>query len=190
MNNIIKTFEQFNFTPDIGKKKKTWYILDTHEILKVSDNIIDLIQTSYKNTQHGSFVNTQDDMIKSTKWIAIDWDEYPDADAIIFGKQTDFGIKIQGIGHDGEPKSKELVIQKLISILKNGKYWIESSDKVEHLLYKNNVPYIDSMDILEKIFPNSKLKLIGDKGKYNRQLSNGRTISESVFGFPKIKKTE
>lgn len=127
-------------------------------------------------------------MLQSTEWIAIDWDEYPDADAVIFGKKTNFGIKIQGIGHDGEPKSKEMVINKLISVLKNGKYWIESSDKVEYLLYKNNVPYVDSVDILEKIFPNSNLKMSGDKGKYTRQLSSGRTINETVFGFPKIKK--
>ena len=187
MNNIIKTFEQFNFTPDLGKKKKTWYLLDSQDILKISDNVIDLIKTAYKNTEHGSYVNNDNDILKSTEWIAIDWDQYPDADVVIFGRKTPFGIKIQGIGHDGDPISKKLVIEKLVSILKDGGYWIESSDKVESILYKNDVPYVDSEKELKIIFPNSYLKFIGDKGKYIRKLSSGKSVKETVFGLPKIK---
>lgn len=189
MNKILN-FESFNeeykFIPDLAKKSKTWYLFDTKEILKISDNVIDLIQTAYKNTSHGSFIKNSDDLLKSTDWYIIDWDEYPDADAVLFGRKTKYGIKIQGIGHNGEPKSKEILIKKLIQLLNKDGYWIEASDKVESLLYKNNTPYIKSEDILNEIFPNSNLKLTGELGKYTRILENGHLIKETVFGKPKI----
>lgn len=194
---MIKKFNEYNkfkyqidddisFNPDIVKKKKTWYILDTNKILKVSDNIIDLIQIAYKGTELGSYINNKSDLMRSTKWITIDWDEYPDADAVIFGRKTPFGLKIQGIGHDGEPKSKELIIKKLIKILQTAGYWIEASDKLEHVLYKNDVPYISSEKIAHLIFPNSKLNMIGDRGKYYRTLESGKIIKETIFGNPII----
>lgn len=185
--NIIKKFEQFNFYPDIASKKKTWYLLDNKEVLKVSDDVIELVQTAYKNTQDGSHINSKDDMLRSTDWFLIDWDELPDVDAVIFGRKTKFGVKVQGIGHDGDPISKDLVINKLVNILKKSGYYIESSHKVENILYKNDVPYIKSEDLLNSIYPNSNLKMIGDKGKYTRELQNGRIINETTFG--KIKTT-
>lgn len=174
-----------NFNPDVVKRKKTWYMLDTNDILKVSDNIIDLVKTAYQHTELGSFIKTENDLLKSTNWIAIDWDEYPDADATIFGRKTKYGLKIQGIGHDGEAISKELVINKLCNILNKDGYWIEASGALEHVLYKNNVPYISSEDVAQMIFPNSDLKMIGDKGKYQRYI-NDKVIKETIFGKPKV----
>ena len=54
-----KLFEEYKFIPDIAKNKKFWYLIDTKEILKISDNVIDLIKIAYKNTSYGSFVNSE-----------------------------------------------------------------------------------------------------------------------------------
>jgi len=185
LKQILKEIE-VEFIPDIAKKSKTWYMLDTKEVLKISDNVIDLIQTAYAKTSDGSFVNSKSDIARSYFWTAISWDELPDADAIIFGRKSPQGIKIQGIGHDGQKQSREFVIKRLVKLLNTTGYWVEASDAMEHVLYKNSVPYISDENKAQKVFPNSNLTMIGDKGKYQRRLENGKKIKETIFGKPKI----
>lgn len=182
-----KMFEEYNFIPDIAKNKKFWYLIDTKEILKISDNIIDLIGIAYKNTTHGSFVNSEEDMLRSTDWYVIDVDNDPDADAVVFGRKTEFGLKIQGFGHDGGKDAKKVVLNKLYSLLNRDGYWIEASDKVEEILYKNNVPYLSDNEEVSRIFPNSNVKMDGNKGRYTRTINKNTTINETVFGKPIFK---
>jgi hypothetical protein len=182
----LATIEEASFNPDIVPKKNVWYQLDDKEVLVVSDNIIDLIKTAYNSTKLGSFVTSKSDLTRSIFWKSIDNDTDPHADAVIFGRKSPNGIKIQGIGHDGDKNSKDDIIKKLVSILKTPGYWIEASDALEHVLYKNNVPYVSSEKVGQSIFPNTNLKMIGDKGKYERTLENGTKIRETIFGRPKV----
>ena len=177
-------FEEYKFIPDIAKNRKYWYLIDTEEILKISDNIIDLIKTAYKNTPHGSFVNSEEDMLRSSDWYAIDIDNEQDADAVVFGRKTEFGLKIQGIGHDGDKTSKKIVMDKMFSLLNREGFWVEASDKIEYLLYKNNIPYIEDVKHIKRLFPDSEIYMEGEKGKYTRTLSNNKTTKETVFGKP------
>ena len=186
----LATIEEANFNPDIVPNKNVWYQLDNKEVLIVSDNIIDLIKTAYSSTKFGSFVTSKSDLTKSIFWKSIDNDTDPHADAIIFGRKSPNGIKIQGIGHDGDKNSKDDIIKKLVSILKTPGYWIEASDALEHTLYKNNIPYVSSEKVGQSIFPNTNLKMIGDKGKYERTLENGTKIRETIFGRPKVSVSE
>ncbi len=179
-----KLFEEYKFIPDIAKNKKFWYLIDTKEILKISDNVIDLIKTAYKNTSYGSFVNSEEDILRSTDWYAIDIDSDLDADSVVFGRKTKFGLKIQGIGHDGDKTSKKVALDKLYSLLNREGFWIEASDKLEYLLYKNNIPYIEDIKHIKMMFPDSEIYMEGEKGKYTRTLSNNKTTKETVFGKP------
>lgn len=179
-----KLFEEYKFIPDIAKNKKFWYLIDTKEILKISDNVIDLIKIAYKNTSYGSFVNSEEDMLRSTDWYAIDVDSDPDADAVVFGRKTKFGLKIQGIGHDGDKTSKKIVLDKLYSLLNREGFWIEASDKIEYLLYKNIVPYIEDVEKIKLLFPDSDIYMDNQKGRYTRTLTNNKTTKETVFGKP------
>lgn len=180
-------FEEYKFIPDVVKSKKIWYLIDTKKILKISDNIIDLIQTAYKNTDYGSFVNNEEDMLRSSDWFAIDIDNDPDADAVVFGRKTKFGLKIQGIGHDGKSMSKKIVLDKLYSLLNRDGFWIETSDKLEHLLYKNNIPYLEDIEKIKILFPESVIHMDGDKGRYVRTLKDNKRLRETVFGTPNFK---
>jgi tRNA nucleotidyltransferase/poly(A) polymerase/nicotinamide mononucleotide adenylyltransferase/GNAT superfamily N-acetyltransferase len=183
---ILGRITEASFIPDVVKKPKVWYQLDTKDILKVSDEVIDLIQTAYKNTPLGSFVNSKGDLNRSQFWNAIDIDDEYDADAVIFGRKTPNGIKIQGFGHDGEKKTKAEIIKRLLKIINKSGYWIEASDALEHVLYKANAPYVKSEKVAQSIFPKSELKMIGDKGKYTRKLQDGKSVTETVFGKPKV----
>lgn len=187
-SNPIYKFESVNeksFIPDVVKQPKIWYRLDTKDILKVGEDVVDLIQTAYKNTPLGSFVTAKGDLNKSQFWNAIDIDGEADADAVIFGRKTPNGIKIQGFGHDGEKKSKAEIIKRLLKILNKTGYWIEASDALEHVLYKAGAPYIKSEKIAQSIFPKSNLKMTENKGQYTRKLDNGKVIKETIFGKPK-----
>jgi hypothetical protein len=50
-----------------------------------------------------------------------------------------------------------------------------------------NVPYIADEVTAQKVFPNTDLKMIGDKGKYTRILFGSKRIKETIFGKPIVK---
>jgi hypothetical protein len=126
-------------------------------------------------------------------WHSIDYDKNPDVDATIFyrkarGSEPWNGLKIQGIGHNGDRPSIDLLLKRLKSLLNKSGVWVEASDALEHVLYKMGVPYVEDEEYARKIFPNSDLKMKGDRGKYTRKIAGGKVIKETIFGKPKLKK--
>lgn len=169
--------------------KNKWIDIDNKS--QYSDELIDLVQTAYKKSSEGSFINTKKDIIPS-EWLSIDFDENPDIDATIFYRksrpnETWSGKKIQGIGHDGTREAINIVLNKLNKLLNQNGNWVEASEALEHILYKLGVPYIKNEKKAKNIFPNSNLKMTGDKGKYERTLENGKKIKETIFGKPQVK---
>lgn len=168
--------------------KKTWTNVKPE---KYSDDLISIVQTAYKKTPEGSFVNSKSDL-KGSNWHSIDIDDNPDIDATIFYRnpksgETWKGKKIQGIGHDGSRPSIDAVLNRLKNLLSKKGYWVEASDAMEHILYKMGVRYIDNEEEAQKVFPKSNLQMTGDRGKYTRELgSSGKRIKETIFGYPKI----
>lgn len=153
--------------------------------------LVNLVQIAYKGTKDGSFINNVSDLTPS-KWLAKDYDTDPQLDVTIFyrearGNESWKGYKIQGIGHDGESESKKRVLDKLKQLLSKDGWWIEASDAMEHVLYKMGVPYVDDEEFANKVFPNTDLQMVGNRGQYTRKL-DGRRIKETIFGKPKLKK--
>jgi hypothetical protein len=180
-------FEQFIVEKNLPKKK--WVELD--KPTEFSDNLIDIVKKAYAKTPKGSFINKKSDVDQSD-WISIDFDENPDIDATIFYRlprknENWKGKKIQGIGHDGTREAIDILLNRLKTLLTQSGFWVEASDALQKVLYKMNVPYIDNELEALKIFPNSNLKFIGDKGKYKRELGNNEIVQETIFGKPIIK---
>jgi hypothetical protein len=155
------------------------------------NELVKLVQIAYKNTPAGSFVNSLSDLTQS-KWLGKDYDSDPELDVTIFyrtarGGESWKGYKIQGVGHDGSDESKKRVLQKLKELLSKNGWWVEASDALEHVLYKMGAPYIDDEVTAQKVFPNTDLKMIGDKGKYTRILFGSKRIKETIFGKPIVK---
>ena len=183
--------DNVKFYDALAKNANRWYRFKTSTIKQVSDNIIKLIQNAYKNTDDGSFVNTKSDFNYSTYWYAIELDDGDkEADAVIFARKSPNGIKIQGIGHDGDVVSKRELLGYLAKLLIKQGHWIEASGALEKVLYRLKVPYISSEKVAQSIFPNTDLKMIGDAGKYTRKLGNGKEITETIFGRPNVKVSE
>lgn len=138
----------------------------------------------------GSFVNTVKDVVKSN-WAVIDCNDDPGIDACIFfrdpkSNENWIGRKLQGIGHDGEKKSKIYIIDKMVNMLKESGTWIEASEKLEEVLLAKGSTKVSDIEVLKKLFPKSEFKMLDD-GQYQRSLENGTFVTESVFGTPKLK---
>lgn len=181
-------FEQFDqYLQESNVEKGKWVY---PSISNRGEELVDLVQTAYKRTKDGSFVNSKGDLAPSN-WVAMDFDDEPKLDVTLFyrtprsGEQWK-GKKIQGIGHDGSSDAKRIVLNKLSEMLKKRGIWIEASDAVEHILYKANTPYIKDKETIKRIFPDSKVEMTGFKGQYKRTLNSNKWITESVFGNPVI----
>ena len=173
-------------------QKYNWSLLVTTTAkTKLSSNLISLVQSAYAKTPQGSFVNTLKDVV-SSNWVAYDWDKDPDADSVLFfrlarANEPWKGYKIQGIGHDTQRTSIDKVLVKVKNQLKKPGWWIEASDAMEHILYKDNsVPVITDESIATQIFPNTNLSMLGlsnAPGRYSRKAGSS-VIKETTFGKP------
>jgi hypothetical protein len=175
--------------------KNHWSLMITDTAKKhMAPNFINLVQTAYAKTPDGSFVNSLKDVV-SSNWNAYDWDKDSDADSVIFFRTARSnepwkGYKIQGIGHDSQRVSIDKIFMKVKALLKTPGWWIEASDAMEHILYKDrSVNFITDESIANRIFPGSNLQMLSDNtkpGKYQRKAGPG-TIKETIFGQPKLK---
>lgn len=151
------------------------------------EELVDLVQTAYKKTSDGSYINSVGDL-KNSEWIAKDFNDDPELDITIFyrhprNNETWKGKKIQGIGHNGSDAAKKRVLEKLQDLLNQKGWWVEASEALEAVLYKKGIPYVDDEIYARKVFPNSNLKFIGNKGQYTRN-TGSKKIKETIFGIP------
>lgn len=159
---------------------------------KRAEDLIRLVQIAYQNAPEGSFINSKRDLMGSD-WHSIDWNKDPLLDATIFyrnprSNETWKGIKIQGIGHNGQRPSIDIVLNRLKEMLNKRGIWVEASDAMEHVLYKMSAPYVDDEDFARKLFPNTDLKFTGKRpGQYTRKLQDGKRVTETIFGKPQLK---
>jgi hypothetical protein len=171
--------------------KNQWELLISNaDKEEVGHDLVSLVQAAYSNTPDGSFINSLHDVIPSD-WNVIDWDQDPDVDACVFYREarpneTWVGYKIQGLGHDGTRTSKDKAISKMQQMLARSGVWIESSDAMRHILKKLNVASVTDVNTLVRLFNDSNLEMI-DSDTYRRKLSNGKVLTETVFGNPKLK---
>ena len=171
--------------------KNQWvFDLSNADKEEVGEELINLVQHAYNNTPEGSFVNSIKDVVPSD-WNVIDWDHDPDVDACVFyrgprGHESWVGFKIQGIGHDGTTISKHKAISKVNDMLGQTGTWIESSAAMRHVLKKLNAPVVTDQGFLRKLFSDKKLNMI-NTDTYVRTLLNGKELTETVFGYPKLK---
>ena len=158
---------------------------------EVSDDLINLVQTAYAGTAQGSFINNLSNLLPSD-WAVLDFDSDPDVDSAVFyrgprANETWTGFKIQGLGHDGTRPSKEHALSKMISMLNQPGWWIESSGALLKVLSKRGCPVVRDPSVLQALFPNTGLKMV-DHATYTRRLPEGGSVTETVFGNPALNK--
>jgi hypothetical protein len=156
---------------------------------EASDQLIDLVQTAYATTPRGSFVSSVAHVLPSD-WHVMDWDSDPGLDCAVFyrgpySREPWRGFKIQGIGHDGQPGSRRLVVERVQSLLTRPGWWIETSDAMRSALLRVNLQPVTDVGVLRRLFGDPKLIMI-DRVTYQRTLTDGSKITETVFGRPEF----
>jgi hypothetical protein len=170
--------------------KGMWELMTTTSDKEAyGDELVNLVKTAYSNTNYGSFIQSVQQVLPSD-WRVLDWDQDPDIDVCIFyrgprAKEVWRGYKIQGIGHDGQRNSKDKAIYKTHELLSKPGWWLESSDAMRHILKKLNTKSVTDERTLKKLFNDPNLRMIDDD-TYTRTLSDGKKVTETVFGNPII----
>jgi len=195
------TFKEF-VTEDfysLVQRKNQWVDLSDNPEAKhdpaLKQNLFDLVNMAYTKT-----LGEPNYGIKSTAgvlspdynfWEAIDIDENPDAEACMFGRRKN-GIKISGIGHNGEKISISILVNSLAKKLQQQGYWIEAAGRVAEVMKIKGAPIYKNPNAIPKLFPGAELKQWNDDGSYIRTIpfNQARPSSlqvtglEYVFGHP------
>ncbi len=183
----------FEILTEFQLPKNSWLIVSSNsDKVDIGDQLVDLVKTAYSNAPLGSNISSLKDVIPS-EWKVLDWDNEPDIDATVFyrfprSNENWVGNKIQGIGHDGQQTSKARVIQKVREMLDQPGWWAETSDALRHVLLKMNTHPVTDEQFLQTLFDDPKLKMVDDV-TYVRALPSGKTVKETVFGKPRLKKS-
>ena len=79
-------------------------VTDPKELEDLKGRIFDLVQNAYAPIGGHIKIKSPEDVLDSelTYWKVADVDEDPEIDVTTFGKNTKYGIKHTGIGHDGD----------------------------------------------------------------------------------------
>lgn len=161
---------------------------------ELSVELFDLISTAYAEIGGHANIKSPDDVFADselTYWEGIDIQGTNDFDIIIFGKNTRYGVKYAGIGHDGTRTAKKAYLDLSGKSLKEPGNYMEVSGKLSDILIaKYGVPVVSDQDEVEKAL-GKKVDWIGPKadavgdGWYTRLLA-GEPHDKILIGRPKI----
>ena len=184
MPSLIKNFQDFireSYADDYPKNK---YIeLDSSDVLKYADNIINLITGAYsKKGGHHDFKNPGD-LRKSdvNYWITNDIDNDPEIDIALGGKKTSHGIKMTVGGQDGSDDAKKIFFEKMMELMKKRGFYAEMDI---NLAQRMNLEPIENEDLVRDILSSKQIKWNGD-GSYERLIGD-KIKTKIMVGVPKL----
>jgi hypothetical protein len=186
LTNILNEIEDEKTFQQLFGKKGEWIELN-NEKDKIKKNLYDLVTTAYSFDNGHVSVPNPEAVNNLQYWKAADIDNDPLADVVVFGRTSPSGIKISGIGHNGDSYSRKQVVQHLAQVLNSYGFWIEVSDRLaEVLLQRYNVPVVNDKETVEKILGYPIKEWLGD-GWYTRVVNKaGKVAKEILVGKPSI----
>lgn len=201
MKNLIRKIlkeETFNY---LFQVKNTWVELSKEERNQLKHNMWDLVNNAYKIFPKGHpRIRGANDVYKDSEmtfWRASDHDDDPKADMVVFGRKTPYGIKISGVGHDGDILSRKEVMRQCADLLKQQGFFIEASGAVSKILLQMfKSPTVDTPEDVEKVLDKPIKKWLGTiedqagYGWYVRDVDydgdGGNFLTKILIGKPNI----
>tara|TARA_R110000744_G_scaffold118801_1_gene221728 strand:+ start:1370 stop:1945 length:576 start_codon:yes stop_codon:yes gene_type:complete len=167
----------------------------TADIDDLKQDLYKLVANAYKSIGGHLKYNTADS-IKDPNlkfWRVADIDADPEIDVVYFGKETPFGVKHTGMGHDGERENiKNLLKKKSAELKNNGNYVEVSGAAFDSFVGKGGVPTIDDETQVRKVLGDRRSKETTWHGKhpdgkksgngwYTRQIG-GKAVTKTMIG--------
>lgn len=181
LQDVERLFEKDNttFNDLFGEKNKWIKLIYKKHKDQLKQNLYVLIDNAYGPIGGHSRIKDPDSILdpELTYWQAIDNDADPEADAVLFGKETPHGVKILGWGHDGS--GKRILLQKAEAQLSKRGYYFEAARRPAQLFLDMDIPYVTEQSDIEQIYK-EQVQWLGN-GRYIRQHSPDIQIT---FGNP------
>lgn len=173
--------------------KNKWVKVSPKDRVRLADEFFNLIHIAYSPIGGHIKIQSKGDLVNADwdVWFAIDFDDDPDAEIVLFGKTTKHGIKWAGVGHDGSKDSKRKYLDhKAKAFTKVGNYG-EISEKLADILLSKGVPYVSSEEDIKAVlkknidFVGKSTEGHGGTGWYNRNIGGGSAKEKLLMGTPK-----
>lgn len=123
--------------------------------MPMRQNFFDLVDFAYRKYlgEPNVSVASASDVLGSnyTYWEAISIEDYPKADAVLFGKRR-FGIKVGGMGHNGKKMARSALVNHLAQKLNQQGYWIEASKPLSDVLLGKGAPVFRDEEKIRQMF--------------------------------------
>ena len=145
LKNLIKEFDY---------PKNKYVEPSSSDLDDIKQTLFDLISNAYASIGGHFKIKSPADITGPNLdyWRVADIDDDPEIDVVYYGKNTSFGIKHTGIGHDGDrPNIKNLLIKKTAELKRPGNYVEVSGGAFDSLVGKGNVPIIDDEALIRKV---------------------------------------
>lgn len=195
---IVKNFQTWLTEAVSGEifqpRRNSAVAFDPKKHPELSSELFDLISTAYAEIGGHANIKSSSDVFADpelTFWEGVDIHGTSDFDIVIFGKNTKYGIKFAGVGHDGSGAAKKAYLDMRGKSLKEPGHYIEVSGKLADILIKKyGVPVVNDQAEIEKVL-GKKVDWIGEKsgsagdGWYTRMLA-GSPHDKILLGKPKI----
>ena len=178
----IKLYEDWLAEAFADKHPKNKYVELSHaDVVDYADNIFDLIAKAYDSKGGNLKFRNSSDLKNSelTYWVAKDFDEDPEADVTIGGKQTPHGTKVTVIGQDTSPAGKKEAVLKMIELMKTRGFYAEVDVDLADKLGLKRVK--DEKEIRKVL---NKDITYNNDGSYSRILA-GSPHTKVLVGIPK-----
>ena len=127
----------------------------------MKQDLFNLIHNAYSNIGgHLKYKKPEDVKDPDLKfWRVADIDSDPEIDVVYFGKETPYGVKHTGVGHDGERSNiKNLLTKKSAELKKVGNYVEVSGAAYDSFVGKGGVPIIDDEEKVRKVLGDRRSK--------------------------------
>ena len=191
--------DQLTDEPEDPKYPKGKYIeiTDKKELGAVKDVLYNLIKNAYESIGGNVKIKSPDSILDRslTYWKVADLDSDPELDVVSFGKETDYGVKHTGIGHDGDKSNiKNLLTKKSKELNMTGNYVEISGPAHRAYVEVGGTPTVNDEDTVRAVLSGKDLEWHGKhpqdpskggNGWYTRKIG-GKKLTKILAGIPAI----
>jgi hypothetical protein len=158
-------------------KRGRWTQISPTSDKELDDHFYELINIAYAEIGGHVKIKTPEDVFADKEWTfwkGVDLHGAPDLDLIVWGKNTKYGVKFAGVGHDGERDSrKEYLNHKGKDLKKLGYYGEVSGKLAEILMIKYGVPVVTDENEVQAAIGGKNVEWHGKHPKDNTIPGNG-----------------